>query len=132
MKMQANWQVLRAMQHCPYKAWLLAKEQSNHPDTQRSGQDWSFVTLSGTEASIVIPSGKITPNDKLAIAAWCMDKSESIEIAQINFGVAESRLVYRNTPPLQNCHCRKRLFIQLFQLKLKCFVLFSAATVGIE
>lgn len=89
MKMQVNWQVLRAMQDCPYKAWLLAREQSNYLGTQENGQQENFVTLSGTEVSIVIPVGKITPNDKLAIAAWCMDKSESVEIAQINFGVTD-------------------------------------------
>ena len=97
--MQVNWQVLHAMQLCPYKAWLLAKEKSSHTDTHENCQDGSFFALSGTKASIVIPAGKITPNDKFAIAAWCMDKSESIEIAQINFGVTEPRLNDKSTIP---------------------------------
>jgi len=100
--MQASWQVLLAMQLCPYKAWLLAKEQSIYPDIRDNRQDGSFIARTGTEASIVIPIAKITPNDKLAIAAWWTEQSETmgqaIEVAQINFGVTEAGLKDKSLP----------------------------------
>ncbi len=68
--MYVHFHVLRAMLDCPYKAWLLAKEDMNPPIPPNS-----------------IPTTKITPSDKLAITASCYPLSENTsEKIQIQYG----------------------------------------------
>lgn len=98
--MGAELKILRAMLHCPYKAWLLSKESSN---LQPENDYPEFDEESAAENRIIIPTMKVTPDDKLAAAAWCYGKSEVtgklIEEAAIHYGY---RLAdYEMQSPLQ-------------------------------
>ena len=53
--MQGNWEVLRAMLYCPYKAWLLEKGRSDD-----LGQ--GHIESSGIRASVVVPVRKFSPD----------------------------------------------------------------------
>ena len=57
--MQINWNVLRSILHCPYKAWQIQKNISEHE---------SDISIN-TENQVTLLIKKITPSDKLAVAA---------------------------------------------------------------
>ena len=61
-----HWHIFRAMLECPYKAWLLSKEQE-----QTAHQ------------TIVFPEKNITPADKIALTAFCLSQPKQIERIEI-------------------------------------------------
>jgi hypothetical protein len=84
--MQIDWNLLQAMSYCPYKAWRLVKDESiqsnsNDKDIQPS--------LNSGQVYLNLNTRKISIKDKIAIAAWCNEQTNSIgqpiEIAKIRF-----------------------------------------------
>jgi predicted RecB family nuclease len=58
--MQTRWEVLRALVHCRYKAWLMAGEE---------GSELLFQ-VDGDILQVELPVKTISPKDKLAALAW--------------------------------------------------------------
>jgi hypothetical protein len=70
--MQTHYQTLEAMLHCPYKAWLLSKQelpvQTELPDTALNPITVSALQISPPQEAVVQrPITKISKNHKQAI-----------------------------------------------------------------
>jgi predicted RecB family nuclease len=77
----AKWNILRAMLHCSYKAWLLTKEPEalilSHEDPRHIGN----------QAELTLDVTSIAPDDKLALTAWAHDQTgQNIETGKILHG----------------------------------------------
>lgn len=91
--MNISWKIIRAMEHCPYKAWLLTRE----PNQQSIQQE---PNCKGNEAQLTLGASSIDPDDKLALTAWCNEqKEQSIETCKIIYGIQAPDK--KNALPLQ-------------------------------
>jgi predicted RecB family nuclease len=126
--METNWRIMRAMLDCPYKAWLLSKEQETIP-----------------KQLIVFPHEKITANDKTALTAFYISQGEetkqTIDRTEVLLGkeskpitirikpskrveklLVETKKIISNTEPpvfYKNKHCPECQFKESCYKKLK-------------
>jgi predicted RecB family nuclease len=148
--MQPSWNILQAKPYCSYKAWQLAKSNNDLSNLQDLVTEKDLlIKLPGKEAEFTINTGKITPKDKLAVAARCYLYEETtgnnIEIAKINYGTdasiknsstirtkryskqaqklltETSQVINNDTPPAfyRNSHCSECQFWSTCYKKLK-------------
>ncbi len=102
--MQPDWKIYRAMLHCPNKAWQLLKEEGNH-------------------AECVMPVNKLTPHDKIAIAASYYHEVKPVRyLSQVQKLVVNvKQMTDKGEPPVfyKNAHCPQCPFWKSCHQKLK-------------
>lgn len=82
--MQPRWDILHAMLHCSYKAWQLGMNEQVQSDSQVQYP----CIYPNAEASINLRTSKITPNDKLVLAALFYGQIDAAKNPLQNINIA--------------------------------------------
>ena len=141
--MQYEWNIIRAMIHCNYKAWCLTKDQVDPHHIKENDSPLKFEQVSPDSCRLFVPVETISSDDKLASIAWHLQQditsepikkihiqydrgSVSVNVSRYESKVQKFLIDFRNIvrsvePPsfYRNAHCPDCQFKEACMKKLK-------------